>query len=44
MKTASATIRGFEVMRMIRRGHCVLREPGLTGEICFVNQLFGLAA
>jgi transposase-like protein len=44
MKTASATIKGFEVMRMIRRGHCVLTQPGATGEIRLVNQLFGLAA
>jgi transposase-like protein len=44
MKTASATLRGFEVMRMIRRGHCVLSQPGVTGEIRLVNQLFGLAA
>jgi transposase-like protein len=44
MKTASATIRGFEVMRMIRRGHCILPQPGVTGEIRLVNQLFGLAA
>jgi IS6 family transposase len=35
---------GFEIMRMIRRGHCDLREPGATGEIRLVNQLFGLAA
>lgn len=26
-------IRGFEVMRMILRGHCVLSHPGVTGEI-----------
>ena len=44
MKTASATIRGFEVMRMIRRGHCNLSHPGVTGEIRLVNQLFGLTA
>ena len=44
MKTASATLRGFEVMRMIRRGHCILPQPGVTGEIRLVNQLFGLAA
>jgi transposase-like protein len=42
--TASATLRGFEVMRMIRRGHCILPQPGVTGEIRLVNQLFGLAA
>jgi transposase-like protein len=44
MRTASATLRGFEAMRMIRRGHCVLIQPGATGEIRLVNQLFGLAA
>jgi IS6 family transposase len=44
MKTASATLRGFEVMRMIRRGHCMLPATGVTGEIRLVNQLFGLAA
>ena len=44
METASATLKGFEVMRMIRRGHCMLPEPGVTGEIRLVNQLFGLAA
>ncbi len=44
MKTARATIKGFEVKRMIRRGHCRLPGPGATGEIRLVNQLFGLAA
>jgi hypothetical protein len=44
MKTAYATIKGFEVMRMIRRSHCVLAQPGRTGEIRLVNKLFGLAA
>jgi hypothetical protein len=44
MKTASATISGFEVMRMIRRGHCMLPASGVTGEIRLVNQLFGRAA
>jgi transposase, IS6 family len=43
-KTVYATLKGFEVMRMIRRGHCILQQPGTTGEIRFVNQLFGLAA
>ena len=27
MRTASATIKGFEVMRMIRRGHCLMCKP-----------------
>jgi transposase-like protein len=44
MITASATIKGFEVMRMIRRGHCVPTQPGVTGEIRLVGKLFGLAA
>jgi transposase, IS6 family len=44
MKTAYATIKGFEVMQMIRRGHCILRTPGATSEIRFVNELFGPAA
>jgi IS6 family transposase len=44
MKTAYATIKGFEVMRMIRRCHCMLIEPGVTGEVRFVNKLFDLAA
>jgi hypothetical protein len=44
MRTAYATIKGFEVMRMIRRGHCMLPQPGATGEIRLVNQLFGFAA
>jgi transposase-like protein len=44
MKTASATTGGFEVLHMIRRGHCILSHPGVTGEIRLVNQFFGLAA
>ena len=44
MKPASATIRGFEVMRMICRGHCALREPGRTVGIRLVDQPFGVAA
>ena len=44
MKTAYATIKGFEVMRMIRRGHCDLTQPGVTGEVRLINQLFDLAA
>jgi transposase, IS6 family len=42
-KTASATIKGFEIMRMIRRGHCFLKEQGAKGEVRFVNKLFGIA-
>lgn len=36
--------KGFEIMRMIRRGHCMLREAGAAGEVRFVNKLFGLPA
>jgi transposase-like protein len=44
MKTAAATLTGFEIMRMIRRGHCMQRERRATGEIRLIDQLFGLAA
>jgi transposase-like protein len=44
MKTAGATLKGFEIMRMIRRGHCIQRKRQATGEVRLVNQLFGLAA
>ncbi len=44
MKTATATIKGFEIMRMIRRGHCLTCKPGVRNEIQFVNRLFQVAA
>ena len=44
MKTASVTLTGFEIMRMIRRGHCIQRKRRATGEVRLVNRLFGLAA
>jgi len=44
MRTAYATLKGLELMRMTRRGHCVLRKSGATGKVRFVNQLFGLVA
>ena len=44
MKTAAATLTGFETMRMIRRGHYIQRKRQATGEVRLVNQLFGLAA
>src|SRR5688572_15745418 len=44
MKTAGATLKGFEIMRMIRRGHCIQWERRATGEIRLIEQLFGLAA
>jgi hypothetical protein len=36
MKTAYATIKGFEVMRMIRKRQCILLVPGIAGEVRFV--------
>ena len=44
LKRDDPTIKGFEVMRMIRKRQCILLEPGITGEVRFVNKLFGLAA
>jgi len=44
MRTSSATIKGFKIMRMIRRGHRMLKEPGAKGEVRFVNNLFGIVA
>jgi hypothetical protein len=44
MKTAYATIEGFEDMRMIRRRQNILcRRTKVAGEVPFVNTLFGLA-
>ena len=40
MKTASATIKGFKVMRMVRRGHCLTCKPHARDEVRFVNKLF----
>jgi len=37
-------VEGFEVMRMIRRGHCLTCKPGVRNEIRFVNKLFEIAA
>jgi hypothetical protein len=42
MKTAVEAIISFEVMRMIRRGHCILTESKATGEIRPVNKHFRL--
>jgi len=44
MRTATATIKGFEVMRMIRRGHCLTCKVAVQNEIRFVNHLFQVAA
>lgn len=40
MKTAAATFKGLEVMRMIRRGHCLTCKSHVKDEVRFVNKLF----
>jgi hypothetical protein len=42
--TQSATIKGFEVMRMIRKRQCLMLEFGPTVEVRFVNRWFRRAA
>jgi hypothetical protein len=31
-------------VRMIRKGNCVMLDPGVTGEVRFVNRFFYLPA
>ena len=44
MKTAHATIKGFEVMRALKKGQGALFRhlPGVIGEVSLVNRNFGL--
>ncbi len=42
IRTAAATIKGFEVMRMIGRGHCLTCKPCVKDEIRFANKLFDI--
>jgi transposase, IS6 family len=44
MKTATATIKGFEIMRMIRRGHCLSCKRNAKNEVRFVSSMFGVEA
>jgi IS6 family transposase len=44
MKTATTTIKGFKVMRMIRQGQCLACTQGVQNEVRFVNTLFQIAA
>jgi len=41
---AKATLSGIEAIRTIKHGHVHGKEPGVKGEIRFVESLFGLAA
>ena len=43
-KTAYATLKGIEVMRMILKRQCILLNPGVTSEVQFFNKLFGVYA
>ena len=40
MNTAPTTIKGFEVMRMIRRGHCLICKRQVKNKVRLVNKLF----
>ena len=41
-KTAYATLKGIEAMRMIRKLQCILLKPGIAAEVNFFNKLFGV--
>ena len=43
-KTAYATLKGIEVMRMIRKLQCILLKLGVAAEVRFFNKLFGVYA
>ena len=45
LRTAHATIKGFEVMRALKKGQGALFRylPGVAGEVSLVNRNFGLA-
>ena len=42
MKTAYATIKGFEVMRMFKKGQFKIWIYGTRNEILFINKQFSL--
>ncbi len=44
MKTASATIKGFEVMQMIRRRRDLTCKPCVQDEVRLINKLFEVFA
>jgi IS6 family transposase len=43
-RTAYATLKGIEVMRMIRKQQCILLQSGVAAEVRFFNKLFGIYA
>lgn len=42
MKTAYATIKGFEIMRMFKKGQFNRWMGGARTELSFINEQFGL--
>ncbi len=44
VKTAYATLKGIEVMRMMRKLQCILLKPGVEAEKRFFHKLFGIYA
>jgi len=44
LRTAKATLSGIETLRTIKRGHIHHKQPGVRGEIQFINALFKIAA
>jgi len=44
LRTAKATLKGIEAVRMIKRGHVYDPPNGVLGEVRLLNEMFGLAA
>lgn len=44
IRTAKATLKGVEAVRTIKRGHVQNSPDGVTGELLFRMNFFGLAA
>ncbi|MFP7675823.1 DDE-type integrase/transposase/recombinase [Marivita sp. S0852] len=44
LRTAKATLSGIETIRTIKRGHIQYKQPGVLGEIAFIDSLFGTTA
>nr|WP_245709815.1 transposase [Ruegeria halocynthiae] len=40
LRSAKATLSGIETIRTIKRRHIHNKQPGASGEIQFINQLF----
>jgi len=40
LRTAKATLSGIETIRTIKRGHVHHKQPGVQGEIAFIDSLF----